>query len=510
MKSSVKTFTRVTSALLLLFILSATLFTSCAPSQEDSGSQDSGALVGDPSVGEESEKLVLPENMNYGGSDFFVLTAGNVAYVDFDFDEETAGFNIISEAQYRRIQTMNDVYGVKMTSERQQNNYSYGEGPGFLSIQKSVQSETVDYHLGIIGAYDVANLTRCNLLYDLNSLEWLDTSKSWWDQNANVDLAVGNLLFFTNGSLTAAYSESTFAMYFNKDLAKTVFTNGQDPYQLVKDGKWTVDALAELSRLVSEDLDGNDVINYKDRFGLWAWDDSMIGMVEAAGSKICTPNKDGTVSLSLNSENTVNMINKYASIAYDPVHSLCFQADMRNGNMTASDLYAAWGENKALFFAVELGQLPILREMETNFGILPYPKLTEDQDRYYSTIAPYNAQFICVPLYMEDTEYVGSVIEALAYYGKELVTPAVYERTLKGAYARDNESYDMLDIIFGSYGYDFGLYYRIGMYTDGLLNLLRNKSTAFSSLYEANARAAEAELGTINENFKSLIEYWSK
>ncbi len=459
------------------------------------------------------ETVALPEGMNYDGARFSVLTAGNVAYNDFNYDEDSAGVNVVSEAQYRRLVLMEEKYGVKVESERKQNGSSYGNGPGYQSLAVAVSSEMDTYHLGIIGGYDVAALARNNYLYDMNSLKWVDTSKSWWDQNANKDLSINGLLLFTNGALTAAYSESTFAFYFNKDLAKEYLSDEQNPYQLVRDGKWTVDKLGELSRLVSEDLDGNDIIDYKDRFGIYTWDDSMIGMVEAAGTKICTVVKDGSVFLTLNSDATLNMITAYADFAYDGKYALPYQAEMRAGNMTADTVYGSWGEGKALFWASSTNNLSRIRSLDGDFGILPYPKLTEDQDRYYSTIAPYNSQFICVPLYLEDAEFVGAVTEALAYHGKELVTPAVYEKTLKGMYARDEESYDMLDVIFNSYGYDFGLYYRIGGsssggYTDMLLNLLRNKSTAFVSGYESRVNTAEQELSELNANFKDLIKYW--
>ena len=479
---------------------------SCNPAAPaDTG--NGGTITGDV---ESEEQLVLPDGMNYDGQVFNVLSAGNVAYDDFSYTEEAAGFGIVPEAQYIRIQTMKEKYGVVIATKVEVNKKSYGDGPGYQMISKAVQSETVDYHLGIIGGYDVACLAKNNLLFDINSVEWIDTEKSWWDQNANEDLSLNGLLLFTNGSLTAAYSESTFALFFNKDLAKTVFNDGQDPYQLVKDGKWTVDVLAELSRLVSEDLDGDGQITYKDRFGLWTWDDSMIGIIEAAGSKICTVNDDGTVSLTLYNDNTVNMFNKYIDIAYDKQYALAYQAEMRAGRMTSADVFAAWGEGKTLFWANSTGIIPTIRELETNFGILPYPKLSEEQERYYSTIAPYNSQFICIPYYQEETEFVGSVTEALAYYGKEIVTPAVYEKALKGAYARDEESYEMLDIIFGSYGYDFGNYYRVGSYPDQLLNLLRNKSNALSSVYNAYKAPAESELAALNANFAYLYEVWEK
>lgn len=512
------------TAILLCALILMPLIVGCSGNGTTDNDAATNAAVGtnapsdggDGSDTEPTEELVLPENMNYDGATFHVLTAGNVAYNDFNYDEESAGVNAVSEAQYRRILLMEESYGVKITTERKQNNNSYGNGPGYQAMAIAVSSETDTYQLGIIGGYDVAALARNDYLYDLNSLPYVETSKSWWDQNANKDLTIGGLLLFTNGSLTAAYSESTFAFYFNKDLAKEYLTEEQNPYQLVKDGKWTVDKLAELSRTVSEDMDGNDIIDYNDRFGIYTWDDSMIGMVEAAGSKICTIVKDGSVFLSLDNDKTVEMINAYADIAYDNKYALPYQKEMRAGNMTAATVYASWGEGKALFWASSTNNLASIRALDGDFGILPYPKLTEDQSRYYSTIAPYNSQFICVPLYLAgQRDFVGSVTEALAYHGKEIVTPAVYEKTLKGAYARDEESYDMLDIIFNSYGYDFGLYYRIGGHTKGgypdmLLNLLRNQSTAFASGYNSRLSVAEEELAELNANFKALVKYWEE
>ncbi len=495
-------------AVLLCLLCVISVLSACKSTETPPA--DTAAIDTSDDGADEEEKVVLPENMNYKGEDFYFLTAGNVAYHDFDVEEDTAGLNAVTEAQYKRLKYFEDKYGVKIIADRKQDNWSYGAGPGYKTVQTQVQSETLSYHLCLIGGYDAAALARDNYLYDLNSMEWIDTSKSWWDQNANTDLAIKGLLFFTNSELTGAYSETTFSMLFNKQLAKS-HLGDIDVYQLVKDNQWTVDKLGELSRRVSEDLDGNSIINYKDRFGIYTWDDSMIGMVEAAGSKICTIDENGDVTLSLNNDKTVNMINKYAAYAYDASYALPFQAVQREGLMTGADVYASFAENKALFWAGATGDIPFVRNMESDFGILPYPMLTEDQGRYYSTMAPYNSQFICIPLFIDnEMDYIGSVTEALAYHGQQTLTPAVYEKTLKGLYSRDEESYDMLDIIFGSYCYDFGLYYRIGMYPDMLLNLLRYKSTDFASGFQDSSKAAEYELTVLNQYFDELVEYWEE
>jgi hypothetical protein len=48
------------------------------------------------------------------------------------------------------------------------------------------------------------------------------------------------------------------------------------------------------------------------------------------------------------------------------------------------------------------------------------------------------------------------------------VKPAYYDRTLKGKHARDDESQEMLDIIFSTRNYDVGWIYYIVDYSDKL------------------------------------------
>ena len=450
------------------------------------------------------EELEVPDT-KYDGAEFHILTAGHVAYMDFGFAAEDE--TILGQAQYKREQTVNQAYDVVIKiTQAEEKKSTGGAGPGWRNINKAVSSSSVDYHLGIIGGYDVSNLAEANNLYDLNSLKHIDTSKSWWDQNANNDLTINGRLFYTNGSLTAAYSESTFVIYVNKALATAELGADVDLYQLVKDGKWTIDKLAEFSRTISEDLNGDDKMDGNDKYGLYVWDDSMLGMMGAAGTKSCTVQEDGTIALTLYNDNTLNMFNKFIDIATDTAYALQYQ---RSQYKPAEGVIAAFQNGKALFWQTSNTNTKNLRDMEADFGVLPYPKLSENQERYYSTIAPYNSQFICVPLYLDgQEEYVGHITEALAYHGQKIVWPACYEQTLKGSFARDEGTYDMLDIIYNNYGYDIGYYYQVGGFTSVLMDLLRKSDRGFASKYEAAATAAEGELKAINDNYKIVLEWW--
>ena len=450
----------------------------------------------------EEEKLVIPDDHKYDGDKFAVFSGGNQVYNDFSYTSEDE--TVLGQAQYKRIELMHQEYDIEIELTMEVNKSSYGKGPGYQKFSKQVISEDTTYQLGLIAGYDTATLAAEGYLHDINSVPWIETSKSWWDQNANNDLTINGMLFFTNGTLTCAYSESTFVIYMNNTLAKTAIPD-VDIYGIVKDGKWTIDRLSEYSRTVSEDLDGNGTIEYTDRFGLYVWDDSVMGMMGAVGTKVATVREDGTIELTLYNDNSLNMFNKFTDIAYSE-YGLTYQ----RYNSMGFSVVQAFQENKGLFWATSNTNTPKIRDMEASFGILPYPKLNEEQTRYYSTIAPYNSQFLCIPFTTdpEIVEYIGVIVESLAYYGKTITWPACYEQTLKGAFARDEGTMDMLDIIYNNYVYDIGYYYQIGYYNDGLMNLIRGKLTTFNSMYETSRASAQNKLDQINGNYREVYDEW--
>ncbi len=443
------------------------------------------------------EALGVPETADYGGAAFNILSAGSVAYNDFDFDEESS--LALDNAQYKRRRLVEENYKVEIHEDIKQA-YSSGGGPGFMQISTDVSAGDCSYDLALIAGYDVSVLAYSGLLYDLNSVPGIDLSKSWWDQKANESLSVNGVMFFTTGEITCSDNNAAFVILFNKGLLKDYEL--ENPYTLVYDGEWTMDKFAELCKTVTEDLDQNGTMDANDRFGLLVWDDSVVGIVNAAGQRCCTINADGNIELTLYNETTVSALEKYFSIAYDTQYAYTYQ---RVSGYNEQEL---WSGNHGLFWTTWLGIVPRYREMENDFGILPYPKLNTAQTDYYTTVAPYNSQFICMPLIQNDVERAGTITEALAYYGKKVVTPAYYDVNLIGQSTRDEESEDMLKIIFDNLVFDIGYYYQIGPYNKELIYMVREYDTNFASRYDSKKNIAENMLGIINEYYQRAVAAW--
>jgi len=463
------------------------------------------AQTTEPAVSTEpAEQCGVPDELDYNGYEFTILTAGNVAYDDFSFEEDTG--IVLDNAQYQRKAVVEADLNVSGLLERQVAS-SFGNGPGYQKISNAVSSNDTVYDLGLIGTYDCTQLAITKNLYDLRSIKYVDLERSWWDQDANNDLNIKGLMFFTTGDITVSNNNQTFTIVFNKKIAEE--EKIEDPYALVKEGKWTYAKLREMVKTVSEDINGDDIMDMRDKYGMIVWDDSVMAAVNSVGVRCCSMDENGQVTLTLNNETTTNVLNEWFAMTYDK-NTAIYNQRYSSTNATHGNATKMWQEDRALFRNFLIDNVHALREVESDFGILPYPKLTEEQSRYYSTLAPYNGQFICVPVIQEDIERVGAITEALAYHGQQIVRPAFYEKTLFGGVIRDEESADMLDIMFSNYIYDFGWYFQVGEYNNMLIKMVRAYAEDFSSRYTAAERAAGIKLKQINKSFTSLAEKRNK
>lgn len=481
-----------------LMILSAVFLTACLLAA--CGTQDAAetTVPTEAMTTPAGETLDIPLTADFGGHEFRVLTAGNQAVEDFTVEEESE--IVLDNAQYKCKVKVEEDYKVAI-SQDVEIAYSSGAGPGYMQIAKQVNAGDTDYDLALIAGYDVSALAYSGYLYDMRAVPEIDLSKSWWDQNATDSLSVKDVVFFTTGDITISDNKTAFCLMFNKDLVAEYHLDS--PYDMVYDGEWTIENFGKLVKSVSGDLNQDGRYDENDLYGLLVWDDSIVGMVNAAGERCCVIREDGTIELTFFNENTLSALEQYAAIAYDQQHAFQFQR-------TGTPARTLWQNDQGLFLTYLIQDISKFREMESDFGVLPYPKLTAEQEEHYSSIAPYNSQFICLPLVQEDISRTGTLTEALAYYGQKIVLPAFYDITLIGQSARDEESEGMLDIIFDNLVYDIGYYYQIGPYNKQLIYLLRDRRTDFASMYDRYLSAANTMLGVINDYYAEAVAEWQK
>ena len=89
-----------------------------------------------------------------------------------------------------------------------------------------------------------------------------------------------------------------------------------------------------------------------------------------------------------------------------------------------------------------------------------------------------------VPITCSDTEFVGLVMETMAYISYQTIGPATYEVALRGKAARDSESYEMMELIFRSLVFDLNTIFSFGGSSELLRAAVCGLKPNFVSDYE--------------------------
>ncbi len=452
---------------------------------------DPSVSTTEPVTTEDPNKLpdYIPTD-KYDGHEFVVLmtnlNSDAVIVRDFNWTE---GGTVLDDALYKRNMTAMENLDITITGIEK---YS-SSNTGVADVRKANTAGDSSYDMCIISTYDAGKLALSKDLADLRDYGVIDLDQAWWDQNINRDLTVNGKLYFTTGDISLVATQAMYNMVFNKDLYREKFGDTADLYNLVKEGKWTFDRMKEMVIQVTEDLDGNEIMDSNDLYGMVYIHSSVIAALGMSGERMARIDDNGDVVVTLGTERAENAIVNFIELTLDKQH--VYNGQTATGGLTAVQMFS---EGHCLFRWIEHIGFPHFRDTELEYGILPLPKTEDTQDRYYTPFGGWDAAFVCIPTQTENVERTSAIIEYLAFTSKQIVTPAYYEKTLTGRYVRDDESYDMITLEMENRGFDIGYIYNIGNMKNAVENLSKNYSTAFSSMWAAYKNSATRQCTTVN------------
>ena len=430
-----------TISLILATLMLAGSLSACGDTQSDvttdSTDTQSGADT-DTTTGNAGE-YVKPDK-KFDGQNVNFLLWTEVCH--FDAAEESG--DTINDAVYKRNTKVQELFGVTFTYDSR--NGAGGNYSSWLNtLNSSILAGDNTYQIAGGYGYNLTNDALNDSFQNLQTNPYIDFSKPWWPSNIIDAASIGGRTNVCFGNIDPSYYDTTYAMFFNKRIAEDI--GAGDLYGMVDDGTWTIDKMFSLAITGSRDIDGDTKIKDGDIYGYitdkWMCYDAF---VHACDIKISERDSSGTPVLLGLTERYIDAEKKIS--------------EFMNGSgivRTKGDLNGdilTFGNGEAFFYPSSLGSAQSLRDMSDDFGILPYPKYNEAQERYITYNAIGNSTAFVAPI-TSDEALVGCVIEALAYYGWKDILPEYYERALKGKATRDSDSEAMLDIIFNNIEYEF-------------------------------------------------------
>lgn len=326
-------------------------------------------------------------------------------------------------------------------------------------------------------------------------MPYIDVTKPWWVPNTADRMSLGGHVYYAISQFDTSHYDSVRTLFFNKQLINDCKLD--DPYQLVYDGKWTLDVMLNMGLAAAQDLNGDSVWGDGDRFGFTSYDSMGANVLCSGAGAVISTNKD---------ENDMPIFNMNNAMYQERFEKISRMVNENPGFSNPLGTGANGGdanafiEGRALFFAEALANIKKLRDMEDDFGILPAPKYDEAQARYYNLGGfPY---FQLVPSTNGAVERTGIIVEALAFASLDRIDTVFYEVYLQSKTIRDEDSPKMLDLIFSTLDYNLPL--ARSHFANKTAQLVWAGNLNFASYFAKIDSAVEAEIEVVEKFLADL------
>lgn len=486
---------RILSAALALLTVSAAL-ASCGETAETpvSGTGNQTEAVTEPVTEEggvrDNIKDNLPDDLDFGGRTFRIFYANDIGQGDLIEGPEEQTGDIVDDAVFACNNAVRDRLNVDLVYSSD-DTAAWNTIAGIVSKQIMAGDSTNDVFFG--QQYGMATLISDGGLVNTYDLEYIDFSQPWWNNSYMNEMSIGHdKRFYLQGDYTLSAVKNPHVLFFNKSMYLRYYDSADDLYAEVLDGKWTLDHLAAIARDSFVDLDNNGKSTEDDQLGYVTNQAaaSTDPFAYCAGIPFVTRDAEGNVTIDMYQERAVTLVEKVVSFFHQEGSSYLNERSVAETFMNG----------KSMFLGIhQLGSAKGLREMKEDFGFLPYPKLEESQERYYSILADIVLTGI-VPSSSMNTDIAGAVLEALNSETYRTVTPVWYETALKVKYARDDISSQIIDLVHDSATTNFLYAFSPCLNTIGVYmrELVANGSTDYMSKIKKSEKA-------VNKAFDKLI-----
>ena len=440
------------SAKTALLLLAASLFVACGDSSGVSDPAEDTAPTGTAAVTETAEVRLyqdnLPEDLETEGKTLRLLSGrtDNYGFHSMMTGQEDLSGELVNDAIYEANNVLAERFGITVTEELQEFN------DVTATARKTISSGDDAYDIITAIDRDVYTMATENMVTALDSLKYVDLSQPWWNSSINNSLTLGGRLWagYSDAMLTAY--DFTHILLFNKEMVTAYDLD--NPYDLVENGTWTFTKFREMAMDVTADVNGDNTWDDNDRYG-WLAVPKQISPSIWIASGVQTITKDEN-DLPVFTMGADNRMLEALQLAYDLSWGSSFW--YKTTVQHAADVTdpAIFSRGDALFSSTAFYMLfqGYYREIEFDYGIIPYPKFDEAQDGYYTRVEGGNMSF--VPTTCGDTDFAGAMMEAYACEFKNTVIPMYYETGMKVKYSRDDTSGRILDMMMANRIYDLG------------------------------------------------------
>ena len=484
-----------TNAALLLL---ASLLISCgdgAPAAADT-TADTASVIEQTETTVDDGRLPAPAVTDMNGAELRIMnsTPESFNWATTTILVEEADGDILNDALYNRERTVEEKYNCQIV-----------ELPVIRTdmdtkIPNAVAAGDKYFDTAMVFDASVSNILLKDALMSWDEVPGLDLSAPWWDSAATKEYSFGGIQAAVTGAYSL-YNYSTRHVYVFNNKMMAELDVADDIYTMVREGKWTVDELYRLGALAVSDLNGDGKMHQDDdRFGINGTPTRHYSAIlMGSGVRYIDRDKDGTLYFAIDgNEYAQSVMAKF--VALDLQDKNIFNDKKADIN---EDINTVFTDGRAMFCAAYVGEAAKMRGLEFDLGFVPPPKYDTAQESYYSLVEGGAQSVLPRMLDEDDLSRIGTILDAFAYYSYYESIPAYIDVLIMGKVARNEDSEEMLQLVFDSSAYDLGT----GIWSADTKNkyvstVLSTSKTDIASRTEKIRSGIEAQL----EKFMTALE----
>lgn len=315
-------------------------------------------------------------------------------------------------------------------------------------LNQDVAAGVDDYDMALDCLGDAMGVAQNRNLINFNSLDSFDAAHSWWNERFVDECTIyGETLYAVAGAINILDDCANNVIIFNKDLLEKY--NCDDPYQLVFDGEWTVDAFMKSAKAVTQDLNGDQEFDGNDSWGIGTYGNGLLVGLAGLDSPIARMSDDGIPEITCGTELAIDK----AKYWFDNVtNSDCLYNEGICGEESFQQLFE---EGQIGFALTNLTHTFTLRNMEDEYGILPLAKYNADQQEYTSSANTAFFTVFVIPKSCKEPEMVATTLEVMGGYAVGTVDASLHDIVFESKLTRDAESRRVLKICQETVSFDW-------------------------------------------------------
>ena len=421
-------------------LTAAVLLSACASSENQPSDVQQTAPVsaeesGTEAVSEPTLFDALPVR-DYNGAAFRFLLPAEHSY---EFSETDTG-DIVDAAAYLRDSEIESRYNIQFEYITEPGNWA-GKDTFNALITNSVLADDQAYDL-VDGMIAVSlPLAAQGVFRDIMELDGINLDDPWWTADIHNTLGIAGKLFGITGSSLMSVYKSAYVMFANTTLMNQYDCG--DLLGLVIDGKWTYDAMCEILRDKTQDLDSNGKFDSSDFYGYIGWDVPQRAFQTAFELPVLS-HENGKLTFIGLTERFDNAVETCRTVFADK--NQCLISAMNTEDTFLDRMFMS---NQTILYAATIDRIEVFRDMDSDFVMVPYPKYDEAQEKYHTQIAT-GSGMLFIPKTVKDIGMTVDIMNAHGCLSCLDVIPTYYESALKVKYTRDERNMQVIDIINAS------------------------------------------------------------